>query len=91
MIPLSSCTFNVSCLFNGLVYYDQWDRLRWWQLLFVMLGVAITICGVLLISWKSSTNKLVEEEVEVVNNVDIISETTRLLDDGSAKKPNYNA
>lgn len=91
MIPLSSCTFNVSCLFNGLVYYDQWDRLRWWQLLFVMLGVAITICGVLLISWKSSTNKLVEEEVEVVNNVDIISETTRLLDDSSAKKPNYNA
>lgn len=83
MIPLSSCTFNVSCLFNGLVYYDQWDRLRWWQLSFVMLGVAITICGVLLISWRSSSvNKLVEDEVNIVNTVITDSETTRLLGDG---------
>jgi hypothetical protein len=88
MIPLSSCTFNVSCLFNGLVYYDQWDRLRWWQLLCVMLGVAVTICGVLLISWRSSASHLVEEEVDIVNNV--TTETTRLLDDGAAKKPSYN-
>lgn len=90
MIPLSSCTFNVSCLFNGLVYYDQWDRLRWWQLSFVMVGVAITICGVLMISWRSSTiSDLVEEEVNIVNNViaEIDTETTRLLHDG--KKPLY--
>ncbi|KAI7884735.1 uncharacterized protein EV154DRAFT_522077 [Mucor mucedo] len=88
MIPLSSCTFNVSCLFNGLVYYDQWDRLRWWQLSFVMLGVAITICGVLMISWRSSSvNKLVEDEVNIVNNVIADSETTRLL--GDRKKPSF--
>lgn len=89
LIPLSSCTFNVSCLFNGLVYYDQWDRLRWWQLVLVMLGVAITICGVLLISWRSSAvNSLVEEEVNIVNNVitEEDTETTRLINN---KNPSY--
>lgn len=70
MIPLSSCTFNVSCLFNGLVYYDQWNRIIWWHLLLVMLGVLITICGVIMISVKSaSTTTLIEEEVVVVNTV----------------------
>ncbi|KAI8066032.1 hypothetical protein BDF21DRAFT_345889 [Thamnidium elegans] len=87
LIPLSSCTFNVSCLFNGLVYYDQWDRLRWWQLLLVMLGVTITICGVLMISWRSSTvNTLVEEEVDVVNNI-TSDETTSLI--GNNKNTPY--
>ncbi|KAI9361799.1 hypothetical protein BD770DRAFT_317157 [Pilaira anomala] len=92
LIPLSSCTFNVSCLFNGLVYYDQWDRLRWWQLLLVMLGVAITICGVLLISWRSSAvNSLVEEEVNIVNNVitEEDTETTRLINNNNNKNPSY--
>ncbi|KAI8338953.1 hypothetical protein BC941DRAFT_460551 [Chlamydoabsidia padenii] len=54
LIPLSSCAFNVSCLFNGLVYYNQWSRLYWWQLLVVMVGVAITISGVLLLSWRAA-------------------------------------
>ena len=88
MIPLSSCTFNVSCLFNGLVYYDQWDRLRWWQLTCVMIGVAITICGVILISWKSSATKLVQEEVLVVNKIILDNESTALLD-GSKKQASY--
>ncbi|EIE86544.1 hypothetical protein RO3G_11255 [Rhizopus delemar RA 99-880] len=62
MIPISACVFNVSCLFNGLVYYDQWDRFTWYQLSLTMVGVAITIGGVLLISYKSS-GILVEEEI----------------------------
>jgi hypothetical protein len=57
LIPLSFCAFNVSCLFNGLVYYNQWDRFRWWQLMYVMFGVIVTIFGVLLLSWQSSNNK----------------------------------
>ncbi len=93
MIPLSSCTFNVSCLFNGLVYYDQWDRLYWWQLVSVMIGVSITICGVLMISWKSSSsvNHLVEEEVVAVNNIilDNDNESTTLLD-AQKKYASYN-
>jgi hypothetical protein len=81
MIPLSSCTFNVSCLFNGLVYYDQWSRIVWWHLLLVMFGVAITICGVLLISWKSPT--LIEEEIIAE---DTVSEHTSLLSSTSNSK-----
>ncbi|CAO3653056.1 unnamed protein product [Cunninghamella blakesleeana] len=67
MIPLSSCAFNVSCLFNGLVYYDQWQRLFWWQLLLVMIGVTITISGVLFLSWRGDSwqkiNQVQEETV----------------------------
>ncbi|RUS19348.1 hypothetical protein BC937DRAFT_87623, partial [Endogone sp. FLAS-F59071] len=53
LIPLSFCAFNVSCLFNGLVYFGQWDRLRWWQILLVMIGICILITGVLILSWRS--------------------------------------
>ncbi|CAO3702709.1 unnamed protein product [Rhizopus stolonifer] len=72
MIPLSTCVFNVSCLFNGLVYYDQWDRFTWYQLSLTMLGVAITIGGVLLISHCSKL--LVEEEI-----IEVVTEDTPLL------------
>ncbi|RUO99035.1 hypothetical protein BC936DRAFT_140758, partial [Jimgerdemannia flammicorona] len=53
LVPLSFCAFNVSCLFNGLVYYGQWNRLHWWQITLVMIGISILICGVLILSWRS--------------------------------------
>ncbi|KAI8390833.1 uncharacterized protein BYT42DRAFT_591670 [Radiomyces spectabilis] len=56
LVPLSSCAFNVSCLFNGLVYYDQWSRLRWEQIIMVTLGVSLIICGVLILSWRGGTS-----------------------------------
>lgn len=65
LIPLSSCAFNVSCLFNGLVYYNQWSRLYWWQLFIVMIGVTITIAGVLLLSWRAGWGVQVQEETVV--------------------------
>ncbi|CDH59198.1 duf803 domain-containing protein [Lichtheimia corymbifera JMRC:FSU:9682] len=52
LVPLNFCSFNVSCLFNGLVYYDQWERLVWWQMVAVLFGIAILIGGVLIISWQ---------------------------------------
>lgn len=78
LIPLSFCAFNVSCLFNGLVYYNQWDRFRWWQLMYVMSGVVVTIFGVLLLSWQSTpttTTSINEpssliEDLEYVDNED---------------------
>ncbi|KAI8075058.1 hypothetical protein BC940DRAFT_287327 [Gongronella butleri] len=78
LIPLSFCAFNVSCLFNGLVYYDQWNRLFWWQLLLVMVGVTITVSGVLVLSWRSgSWARLKQGQEETV----IQSEYAALLDD----------
>lgn len=94
MIPLSNCTFNISCLFNGLVYYDQWSRIIWWHLLLVMLGALITVSGVILISIKSTgVNNLMEEEAVVVNTVmddsdDTLSEHTSLL--GPKHRTNTN-
>jgi hypothetical protein len=53
LVPLNFCSFNVSCLFNGLVYYDQWERLFWWQIVCVLCGIVILISGVLVLSWRS--------------------------------------
>ncbi|KAI8149138.1 hypothetical protein BJV82DRAFT_590787 [Fennellomyces sp. T-0311] len=81
LIPLSFCAFNVSCLFNGLVYYDQWDRLRWWQLLCVMLGVAVTIGGVICLSWRRGSGTIQEETVAegLLHEDEQANESTGLL------------
>ncbi|KAI9282311.1 magnesium transporter NIPA-domain-containing protein [Sporodiniella umbellata] len=50
LVPLNFCSFNVSCLFNGLVYYNQWDRLLPSQILAVFLGILLLVLGVLTIS-----------------------------------------
>ncbi|KAH8551022.1 magnesium transporter NIPA-domain-containing protein [Umbelopsis sp. PMI_123] len=68
LIPLSFCSFNVSCLFNGLVYYNQWERLFWWQILCVMVGIVILVSGVLILSWRTSDL----EEPEIVNDSAIL-------------------
>ncbi|CAO3599787.1 unnamed protein product [Absidia cylindrospora] len=56
LVPLNFCSFNVSCLFNGLVYYNQWDRLFWWQVVLVLVGIAILVWGVLVISFHSTSS-----------------------------------
>ncbi|CAH1758462.1 10564_t:CDS:2 [Entrophospora sp. SA101] len=55
LIPLSFCSYNVSTIFNGLVYYDQWTCLHWWQLVLVAVGICILLCGVLILSWRKGT------------------------------------
>ncbi|GAB5593125.1 hypothetical protein Unana1_08025 [Umbelopsis nana] len=67
LIPLSFCSFNVSCLFNGLVYYNQWTRLFWWQILCVMIGIVILVSGVLILSWRTSEL----EEPEITNDAEV--------------------
>ncbi|KAJ2955897.1 hypothetical protein NQZ79_g8180 [Umbelopsis isabellina] len=58
LVPLNFCSFNVSCLFNGLMYYDQWERLFWWQIVCVLLGIAILVSGVLVLSWRSMSGAI---------------------------------
>ncbi|CAG8477828.1 5032_t:CDS:2 [Acaulospora morrowiae] len=55
LVPLSFCTYNASTIFNGLVYYNQWDRLKWYQILLVVVGICILLCGVLVLSWRRNT------------------------------------
>ncbi|KAL0078310.1 hypothetical protein F4703DRAFT_1906096 [Phycomyces blakesleeanus] len=76
LVPLSFCAFNVSTLFNGLVYYDQWDRLQWWQLVCVLVGVSLTVVGVVFLSW--CVNPIASVAVVQEQEHDA-TETTRLL------------
>lgn len=73
LIPLSFCAFNVSCLFNGLVYYNQWHRFEVWQLVNVIFGVVVTVFGVLLLSWQQE-HKSGADEIGTLH-----SETDRLV------------
>ncbi|KAK9767360.1 hypothetical protein K7432_002899 [Basidiobolus ranarum] len=50
LVPISFCAYNVSSLCNGLVYYNQWSRLEWWQLVLVVIGVIILSFGVFALS-----------------------------------------
>lgn len=54
LVPLNFCSFNVSCLFNGLVYFNQWDALYWYQVIAVLFGIVILVLGVLVISLQPS-------------------------------------
>ncbi|CAG8497073.1 5597_t:CDS:2 [Funneliformis mosseae] len=72
LVPLSFCTYNVSTIFNGLVYYNQWNRLHWWQIFLVILGICILICGVLVLSWRRSTAP--EDELLVVKDDSMLLE-----------------
>ncbi|KAF9952421.1 hypothetical protein BGZ70_000607, partial [Mortierella alpina] len=56
LVPLSFCAYNVSCLFNGLVYYNQWGRLYWWQILLVLFGISQVLIGVLVLAWRPSSS-----------------------------------
>lgn len=56
LVPLNFCSFNVSCLFNGLVYYNQWERLFYWQVLAVLFGIGLLVYGVLVISLQPSNS-----------------------------------
>lgn len=58
MVPLNFCSFNVMCLFNGLVYYNQWDRLFWYQVVAVLFGIGILVWGVLVISLQPATGSI---------------------------------
>lgn len=78
LIPLSFCTYNASTIFNGLVYYNQWDQLRWYQILLVIIGIAILLCGVLVLSWgKSATSEeelLTEESLLLGHEIEGLTE-----------------
>ncbi|KAJ2959504.1 hypothetical protein NQZ79_g5017 [Umbelopsis isabellina] len=76
LIPLSFCTFNVSCLFNGLVYYNQWGRLFWWQILCVMIGIVILVSGVLILSWRTSVVEEPEPTNDMPADADQVDEVT---------------
>ncbi|KAF9155374.1 hypothetical protein BG015_010024 [Linnemannia schmuckeri] len=57
LVPLSFCAYNVSCLFNGLVYYNQWGRLYWWQILLILFGISQVLIGVLVLAWRPAAGE----------------------------------
>ncbi|WWC69985.1 uncharacterized protein I206_103929 [Kwoniella pini CBS 10737] len=48
--PLAFCFFNLSSIFDGLVFYDQFSKLSTLKIIIVSLGVAILLLGVWVVS-----------------------------------------
>lgn len=53
----------MSCLFNGLVYYNQWGRLFWWQIILVLFGVSQVLIGVLVLAWRPNSEDEFDESI----------------------------
>jgi len=49
--PLAFCFYNLSSIFNGLVYFDQFSLLSKTQLILVLLGISILLAGVWIVSF----------------------------------------
>ncbi|PVF93497.1 hypothetical protein CPB86DRAFT_742502, partial [Serendipita vermifera] len=58
--PLAFCFYNLSSIFNGLVYYDQFALLSALKLGLVMLGMTILLAGVWAVSMQPGGNGRVE-------------------------------
>ena len=48
---MAFCFYNLSSIFNGLVYFDQFSLLPTSHLLLVVLGMAILLAGVWIVSF----------------------------------------
>ncbi|PCH33650.1 hypothetical protein WOLCODRAFT_135239 [Wolfiporia cocos MD-104 SS10] len=49
--PLAFCFYNLSSILNGLVYFDQFSLLSATQLALVLVGIAILLAGVWIVSF----------------------------------------
>ncbi|KAH9937702.1 uncharacterized protein B0H18DRAFT_1091789 [Fomitopsis serialis] len=49
--PLAFCFYNLSSIFNGLVYFDQFSVLSNKQLILVLVGIVILLAGVGIVSF----------------------------------------
>lgn len=54
---MAFCSYNLSSILNGLIYYDQFDRLTGKQLGLVIAGIVILLVGVGAVSMQDDTEE----------------------------------
>jgi magnesium transporter len=52
LYPLIFCVYNITSIFDGLIYYQQASRLTTLQITFVAIGTTMLLPGVLCLSWR---------------------------------------
>lgn len=66
LYPLVFCVYNIITIVNGLVYFQQLERLSSLQIVLVVLGALLVFAGVVALSWrfqeKSSLSHVYEDE-----------------------------
>lgn len=80
LYPLVFCVYNIITIVNGLVYFQQLERLTRVQVLLVILGALLVFAGVVALSWrfqeKSSLSHVYEDETEPLIPAIIALEST---------------
>lgn len=66
LYPLVFCVYNIITIVNGLVYFQQLERLSSVQIVLVVLGALLVFAGVVALSWrfqeKSSLSHVYEDD-----------------------------
>ncbi|KAG5361327.1 hypothetical protein CJU90_2714 [Yarrowia sp. C11] len=78
LYPLVFCVYNIITIVNGLVYFQQLERLSSVQIILIILGATLVFAGVVALSWrfqeKSSLSHVYEdEEIEPLMPAGIIA------------------
>ncbi|KAF9512633.1 hypothetical protein BS47DRAFT_1297464 [Hydnum rufescens UP504] len=63
--PLAFCSYNLSSILNGLIYFDQYDSLSTKQVCLVMLGICILLGGVWALSQQDEADDVEGESGEI--------------------------
>ncbi|OWT40542.1 hypothetical protein C362_01886 [Cryptococcus neoformans Bt1] len=71
--PLAFCFFNLSSIFDGLIFYNQFGQLATYQILLVSFGTAILLLGVWIVSAIQPEGSV---EVGTWAEEDLISDST---------------
>ncbi|PWN46785.1 hypothetical protein IE53DRAFT_372024, partial [Violaceomyces palustris] len=84
--PLAFCFYNTSSIALGLVYFNQLGSLAWYDIILVVLGTAVLLTGVWVVSLHG------EDEAQVRLNDGILEvgnggSTTLLSANGGPKRP----
>ncbi len=57
LYPLVFCIYNIIAILDGLIYFNQADRLSLLHALLIALGTIILLAGVLALSWRLSDDQ----------------------------------
>jgi len=68
--PLAFCFYNLSSIFNGLTYYNQWSMLTGLQDGLMCLGIGVLLAGVWIVSIKSTDEEVEEHDLVQVSDED---------------------
>ena len=89
LYPFVFCVYNIIAILDGLIYFDQTDRITVKESLLIALGTAILLAGVFALSWRLSDQpmQLQRDQGEAIETVKWLDQ--RIPTPQSALEPGF--